>query len=430
MGRARELNAIGDLLASVGGTGGSALQVAGEPGIGKSRLLRELADDARARGYLVCAGRAAEYEGELPFGVFRDALEDVLAGLDPDRRAQLAREIGAELAVVFPALEGLVADALPELQQERYRAVRRLLGTLAADAPVVLVLDDVQWADPGAVELLCHLAAHGVDGAVLLVTGFRPAQLPEPLQGALAAAVREHEALRLDLVPLDAAAATELLGGSVPAGARERLFAQSGGNAFLLLALAEGAARDGWTGGQDGDALLAREADIGLILGMAGLYLAIPLIEVGQARRAREVILETSHGKHEPQTSRSGHATAFEVLTRAEIALGRVDAAEFWARRAEAATHGGRLPAEAPIARRASAVVALARGDSEQAARLALAGARRAADAGVPGEAGRCRIDEAREAVGGPLEVAVELDPRRDSDLPLMKSTRRSCACR
>ena len=154
---------------------------------------------------------------------------------------------------------------------------------------------------------------------------------------------------------------------------------------------------------------LAREADTGLILGMAGLYLATPLIEVGQARRARDVILETSHGKHELQTSRSGHAAAFEVLTRAEIALGRLDAAELWAQRAVAATHGGELPAEAAFASRAAAVVALARGDSAQAAQLALDGARRAAGASVPVEAGRCRIVAARAlGHGGDRAGAIE----------------------
>ena len=54
------------------GRGGALLQIAGEPGIGKTRLLRELCSGARDRGYLVVAGRAAEFEGELPFGMFND----------------------------------------------------------------------------------------------------------------------------------------------------------------------------------------------------------------------------------------------------------------------------------------------------------------------------------------------------------------------
>lgn len=123
VGRERERSALRELLTSVADTRrGAALLVAGEPGIGKSRLLRELAEDARARGHLVCAGRAAEYEGELPFGVLRDTLDDLLAELDRERRAELGDELGRELAVVFPAFEGSVANAPPELPQERYRS--------------------------------------------------------------------------------------------------------------------------------------------------------------------------------------------------------------------------------------------------------------------------------------------------------------------
>ena len=81
---------------------------------------------------------------------------------------------------------------------------------------------------------------------------------------------------------------------------------------------------------------LARDADAGLIPGMSGVYLAIPLIEIGDAERARDVILAMSRGNPELETSRSGYVTAFEILTRAEVALGRVDAAAQWAQRAEA----------------------------------------------------------------------------------------------
>ena len=168
-GRDGESRLLLELLDALDGDGGGAvLQVAGEPGIGKSRLLSELADQARARGALVFAGRAAEFEAELPFGVVADALDDWLLGLDSPRLQALAGGQTAELAVALPAFEKLVASRAPELEQERYRAyraVRALLTALAADAPVVLVLDDVQWADPGSIELLSHLLAHPPRGA-------------------------------------------------------------------------------------------------------------------------------------------------------------------------------------------------------------------------------------------------------------------------
>ena len=256
VGRDGELEAIAGVLAGLDGAGaGSVLQIAGEPGIGKSRLLRELAASARDRGCVVLAGRAAEFEAELPFGVFTDALDDWLLVQPADRLAALAGGSAAELAMVLPAFEALGNGAPAALQQERYRAhraVRHLLTALADAAPLVLVLDDVQWADPGSVELLSHLLAHPPRGPVLLALGFRPAQLPAQLGVALAAALRERPAVRLDLAPLSAAAAGDLLGAGVPGPIREALLRESGGNPFFLLQLARGAAlpaRRGAAGG-------------------------------------------------------------------------------------------------------------------------------------------------------------------------------------
>ncbi len=141
---------------------------------------------------------------------------------------------------------------------------------------------------------------------------------------------------------------------------------------------------------------LASAADPGLIPGMSALYLAMAQIESGDAKGAHETLLTILGPGDELGTSRSGHAAAYEVLTRAELALGRAGEAERWAERAVAATHGCGLPAEATFAGRATAAVALARGDAPRAAEIALRAARRADATGVPIEAGRCRILAAR----------------------------------
>jgi DNA-binding CsgD family transcriptional regulator len=236
-GRETELALVEEFVASAREP---LLAIAGDPGIGKSRLLDELRRAARARGYVVFEGRAAEFEGELPFGMFADALDDRLLALDTARRAALAGGLAAELSGVLPAFAAVAAEAALAAPHERYRAyraVRHLLATLAADAPVLLTLDDVHWADPGSVELLVHLLAHPPHARVRLALGFRPAQLPAPLAGALAGAVRRQEALRLDLAPLSRAASRDLL-GAVAAGERERAYRESGGNPFFLVQLA------------------------------------------------------------------------------------------------------------------------------------------------------------------------------------------------
>src|SRR5581483_807449 len=135
----------------------------------------------------------------------------------------------------------------PALREERYRthqAVRRLLSAAAAEAPLVIVLDDVHWVDPASAELLAYLHAHPPRGPVLLALGFRIGQLAAPLARALDAAVRQDDAVRLELAPLTRAAAAQLLRAEMPPGLAERCYEQSGGNPFLLLALARGATGD------------------------------------------------------------------------------------------------------------------------------------------------------------------------------------------
>ena len=249
-GREPELKVLEDLIDALDvADRGSALQVAGEPGIGKSRLLHELSALSRARGHLVLSGRAAEFEAEDPFGVFGDALDDWLGSRERGDLAKLAAGLAAELAIVFPAFGALVSERAPQLQQEEryraYRAVRVLLSALARDTPVVLVLDDVQWADPGSAELISHLLVHPCQGPVLVALGFRPAQVSPQLHVALGAAQRHEGAQRLDLAPLSLAAARDLLGPGIPRSVCDRVYRESGGNPFFLLQLARAEALTG-----------------------------------------------------------------------------------------------------------------------------------------------------------------------------------------
>ena len=246
VGRDAELEAVERVLDALGDEGaGGVLEVAGEAGIGKTRLLQELQAQARRRGHLVLSGRAAEFGGDQPFGVFVDAVEDHLAALDPERLVALAGHEGPFLAVAFSAFAPLAAG-VPVLTEERFRthrAVRSLLSRLADGQPLVLVLDDVHWADPGAVEMLSHLLAHPPVGAVLIVVAFRPAQVTGRLDAALAARLRLEGGRRLDLTPLAPAQAHELLGPAVSGPLLDQLYRESGGNPFYLQELHRHAGR-------------------------------------------------------------------------------------------------------------------------------------------------------------------------------------------
>jgi len=241
---------VDDALGDVREGAAACLVVQGEPGIGKTRVLAEVAARADARGYTVLTGSASELERDLPFWVFVDALDEYVAGLDPQLVASLRGDVRAELAQVLPALADHAGDGGPVLQDERYRAhraVRELLERLAVRRPLVLALDDVHWADPASVELLAALLRGPPDAAVLLVVASRPRQLPERLAAALHRADRQGVVTRIELAGLVPEAAAELLGEPVGHARADALYADSGGNPFYLqqLARADGASGDG-----------------------------------------------------------------------------------------------------------------------------------------------------------------------------------------
>jgi predicted ATPase len=188
VGRAEELLAIDHALAQLDRGESAAVEVRGEPGIGKTRLLAELAGRADALGQLVLSGSASELERDLPFGLFVDSLDEYLQGLEPQRLEALDDDVRTELATVFPSLSRFAGACGTVFPHERYRtprAVRELLERLTASKPLVLMLDDVHWGDSASVELLGALLRRPPDAAVLIALAVRPLQMPERLSSAL-----------------------------------------------------------------------------------------------------------------------------------------------------------------------------------------------------------------------------------------------------
>ena len=102
-GRDRELGRLGHALDELEAGVAGIVAVVGEPGIGKSRLLRALQQHARARGMLVLCGRTAEFERELPYSALVDACDDHLQALDRTRLRGMDADRAAQLAGIFPA---------------------------------------------------------------------------------------------------------------------------------------------------------------------------------------------------------------------------------------------------------------------------------------------------------------------------------------
>src|SRR4051794_9360417 len=121
VGRAEELGTFDQLLAELESGASATIALVGEPGIGKTRLLAELAARSDALGQLVLTGSASELERDLPFWVFVDALEEYVQALDPRVLNSLDDDVRTELARVFPSLARLAAGQQPAFQHERYR---------------------------------------------------------------------------------------------------------------------------------------------------------------------------------------------------------------------------------------------------------------------------------------------------------------------
>jgi predicted ATPase len=210
IGRHQELAVLCERLDAAGhdqGQGGMVL-VAGEPGIGKTRLAAEFAVRARDAGWLVLTGRAYESEGMPPYLPFVEALRQLLlSGPRHDLGAVLGRE-APDIARLVPEIR----DALPELPQptllnregERYRlceAVTDVLLTVARsqDGGLLLILDDLHWADTPTLLVLLHLARKLAAAPLLVVGTYRTVDLTHthPLAAVIAELQREGLVERL-----------------------------------------------------------------------------------------------------------------------------------------------------------------------------------------------------------------------------------------
>jgi len=275
VGRARELGGLlGQLGAALTGDGGVALLV-GEPGIGKTRTLQRLAGVAQARGARVLWGRGFDGEWAPPFGPWVDALGRWAAGVDPRR---LREDLGSPAAAA--ALGGLVPAiraALPDLPppaplavgEERARvhdAVAALLLTLARRQPLLLVLDDLHWADPASLALLRH-AGRGVAAApILFAASYRREEVDHrhPLAEALAGLRREADAHAYCLAGLSpeetSALLARLAGEAVAPALAAAIHASTGGNPFFARELFRHLAEeDCLTTGPAADGLVLRD---------------------------------------------------------------------------------------------------------------------------------------------------------------------------
>lgn len=239
--RASAVERIRDAIDSASAGEGRLVLIEGEAGVGKTTLLALAAGVAADAGVRVCSARGTEFECDLPNGVVRQLFASFAQDSDPERRAScFAGAAGLAEGVLSGAGE-VIGDAFAIRH-----AMYWLLANIAADGPVLISVDDVQWADLMSVRWLGYLSERLEGLPVVVVAAVRVGDTREPPE---LDAVRANPATEpLAVESLSAAATGQLVRGQLPEAADAFVSAvhfHTGGNPFLIHELLDAAAREG-----------------------------------------------------------------------------------------------------------------------------------------------------------------------------------------
>ncbi|MGZ4760411.1 MAG: ATP-binding protein, partial [Acidimicrobiales bacterium] len=247
VGRDEELDVLDETLDVVIAGRAATVLVGGDAGIGKTRLVEELCERARSRGSLAATGVCVPADGGLPYAPIVGILRDVARQSgEPDAGVLGPLVSGSGLAAPLDGLVGRadVYSTMPRLadQLAKTRLFESILAgfiDLAERSPVVLVVEDLQWADSASAELLDFLTRNLADTRVLLVGTYRSEDLgrDHPLRPWLNELGRHPRVVQLRLAGLDRDEMAELIGGIVghqPDWALlDAVWARSQGNPFF-----------------------------------------------------------------------------------------------------------------------------------------------------------------------------------------------------
>jgi DNA-binding CsgD family transcriptional regulator len=311
IGREGALGSVRAVLDRARGGAGNILLVAGEAGIGKSRMLRETTAEARDRGFVVLKGACFEADRAAPYAPLLDLVRELSATASPMAVAHLLAPAAAELVRAFPELASIFPDLPPhealDSEHERRRlfhGVAETIARLGRTQPVMLAIEDVHWGDEASLELFLHLARRISAQPVTLALSYRSDEVAPPLARLLAELDRTRIATEINLTRFTGAELTTMLAaifdGAGPGGAFvATIFALTEGNPFFVEEVLKALV-------SAGD--VARRAD--------GVWHARPLTRVQAPRTAVEAVRRRLSGLTVP---------ARDVASMAAVAGRRFD---------------------------------------------------------------------------------------------------------
>jgi DNA-binding SARP family transcriptional activator len=289
-GRVPEMSRLlGRLEEAAAGRGGVVL-LAGEPGIGKSHALQQLAAAARASSATVLTGRCVEGAWVPAFRPFAEAIAGYGESVGPERLAADLGPAAAVLARIAPRLPELLPDLAPppalQPDAERFRlmdAAAQFFTALSGHAAVLLILDDLHWADAGTAMMMRHVARSCVHSRLLIAGAYRTTEMvtEDPLADVLGALQAETECSTIPLRALGTEAVGQLVaaeaGSPVSPSLAAAIAVHTGGNPFfakeMIRHLMEERALD-----EGGSGVLAEDSS-------GALEAALPLVAVPEGVR-------------------------------------------------------------------------------------------------------------------------------------------------
>jgi TolB-like protein len=246
VGRDDERARLDEMLDSARKGRGGLVLLGGEPGVGKTRLASEILEDGRERGMLALAGHAYEDE-TAPFVMSSEILEEMVRQLPEGALRGMLGNNAAEISRLLPELRTIYtdipepADVPPEQQQRHlFKNVLEFLSRSSAARPMVMLLDDLHWADESSLRLLDHIAARLGELPILMVGTYRDveADIGKPFARSMATLVRQRLVERIQIDPFDensVAGVLSALGGSEPPPVlAQAIHAATEGNVFFI----------------------------------------------------------------------------------------------------------------------------------------------------------------------------------------------------